>query len=314
MNIVISLMDLFWNKIVRKQDDARIATLKEPEGVKQVCGMRYLEGENPMHLLDVYYPEDVKEKLPVIIDIHGGGWMYGDKELNKMYCLSLAKRGFVVFNISYRLVPEVTVGVQLQDCAHAMKWISENMDEYPCDKEHIMLTGDSAGGMLSAYTAALMSSEELREIFDTVDPKMNLTALTLTSPVAYMNEKGVMSLYTKLMWGENWSSLKTAPYMNLDSLFEKASFPPTAFVTSSGDAIALEQTRRAAEDFRKHGIETKFIEFDTFEGKDLEHVFAVLLPDSKAGKVCIDSYINFYRNHMKTAVKLHGLTLWRKKL
>lgn len=295
MNLVITLMDKFWNNIVRKQDDARIATLKEPEGVKQVCSLRYLEGTNKMHLLDVYYPENTKGKLPVIVDIHGGGWMYGDKELNKMYCLSLAKRGFVVFNISYRLVPEVSLGAQLQDCMHALKWISEHLSEYPCDCEHIMLTGDSAGGMLSAYCAALMSSEELRDIFDVCDPKMKLSMLTLTSPVAYMNDKGIMSVYTKIMWGKTWKSQRTAPYMNLDSLFEKASFPPTVLVTSSGDSMALEQTRRAFADFKAHGVPAKLIEFGTFRGKDLEHVFAVLLPDSEEGKLCIDNYINCYR-------------------
>lgn len=303
MNVVISLMDLFWNKVVKKQDDARIATLREPEGIKQVCGIPYLDDSNPMHLLDVYYPERTEGKLPVIIDIHGGGWMYGDKELNKMYCLSLAKRGFVVFNISYRLVPEVSVGTQLQDCAHALKWISGHMTDFPCDCENIMLTGDSAGGMLSAYSAALMSSAELRDIFDTVDPQMKLTMLTLTSPVAYMNEKGIMSVYTKIMWGKTWKSQRTVNYMNLDSLFDYAQFPPTVLVTSSGDAMALEQTRRAAEDFRKHNVPVKLIDFDTFKGQDLEHVFAVLLPDSEAGKLCIDNYINCYNDIISSKVK-----------
>ncbi|MGN1349118.1 MAG: alpha/beta hydrolase [Acutalibacteraceae bacterium] len=296
MNIVIPLMELFWSKVVKKQDDARIATLSEPDGLTQVCDIPYINDGDKMHLLDIYYPENADKKLPVIIDIHGGGWMYGDKELNKMYCLSLAKRGFAVFNISYRLVPQVSVGQQLQDCACALRWISENMSEYPCDKEHIMLTGDSAGGMLAAYSAALMSSAELRDIFDTVDPKMELEMLTLTSPVAYMNDKGIMSAYTKTMWGKTGKSQRTAPYMNLDSLFDKAKFPPTVMVTSSGDFMANEQTRRAANDFKKNNIPVKLIDFDTFEGKDLEHVFAVLLPDSRAGKLCIDNYINCFRD------------------
>ncbi len=110
------------------------------------------------HLLDVYYPEGTKAdaKLPVIIDIHGGGWMYGDKDLNKYYCLELANRGYVVFNMSYRLAPDVTVNEQLQDCAEALKWINENMESYPCDRSRILLTGDSAGGQLCAYSAALL--------------------------------------------------------------------------------------------------------------------------------------------------------------
>lgn len=295
MNPVISIMSKFWSEIVKKKDDARIATLTEPEGIKQVCDIPYLDDSNPYHLLDVYYPENITENLPVIIDIHGGGWMYADKNLNKMYCLSLAKRGYVVFNISYRLVPDVYVGTQLQDCAYALKWISGHLCDYPCDKEHIMLTGDSAGGMLAAYSAVLMSSAELREIFDTVDPCMKLTMLTLTSPVAYMDEKGAMGLYTKLMWGKTRNSQRTAPYMNLDAILDKGTLPPTAMVTSSGDTMALKQTRRAAEDFKKRNIPVKLIEFQKFDGIDLEHVFAVLLPDSRAGKLCIDNYINYYK-------------------
>ena len=46
-------------------------------------------------------PNNISEndKLPVIIDIHGGGWMYGDKGLNENYCRALADRGYVVFLI-----------------------------------------------------------------------------------------------------------------------------------------------------------------------------------------------------------------------
>lgn len=56
-------------------------------------------------MLDVYRPKSVEGALPVIVDIHGGGWYYGDKELNKYYCMSLVKYGFAVVNVSYRLAP-----------------------------------------------------------------------------------------------------------------------------------------------------------------------------------------------------------------
>ncbi|MGN0464296.1 MAG: alpha/beta hydrolase, partial [Acutalibacteraceae bacterium] len=187
--VFLKLADKFW-KMCEKSDNKLHASQTEPEGIERICDIDYAGDGDRYHLLDVYYPEGTSEKLPVIIDIHGGGWMYGDKDLNKMYCLNLAKRGFVVFNISYRLVPTVTVNEQLQDVALALRWISENMKDYPCVKDEIMLTGDSAGGQLASFSAILMTSSELREIFRAADCGLKLTALALTSPVTDMNVAG----------------------------------------------------------------------------------------------------------------------------
>ncbi len=294
-NAFFSLADKFWLN-TKKNDDKRIATLTEPDGIKRICDLKYIDDGNRYHMLDVYYPENTDGKLPVIIDIHGGGWMYGDKELNKIYCLNLAKRGFVVFNISYRLVPTVTVNEQLKDCAEALKWISEHISEYPCQTENIMLTGDSAGGHLAGFSALLMSSPELREIFDVVDCKMNLTALTLTSPVADMNAGGVLSLYTKAMWGEDYKQKPTYKYMNFTDIVDMGTLPPTCLITSSGDFIAIKQTRHFAKLLKDKGIKTKLLDFEKFEGENLPHVFSVILPESKAGKIAIDTVIRFYND------------------
>lgn len=290
-----SIAEKFWQN-TKKADDKRIATLTEPQGIEQICDKVYIDDGNRYHMLDVYYPENTKGKLPVIIDIHGGGWMYGDKELNKIYCLNLAKRGFVVFNISYRLVPDVTVNEQLQDCAEALKWIGEHMSEYPCDVENIMLTGDSAGGHLAAFSAVLMTNSELRNIFDVVDCNIKLTALTLTSPVADMNPGGALGIYTKAMWGENYKFKQTYPYMNFSDIMDMGQLPPTCLITSSGDFIAIKQTRHFANLMKEKNIPSKLMDFDKFEGENLPHVFSVILPESKAGKIAIDTVIRFYND------------------
>lgn len=303
MHPVIKLMEFSW-KQTEKSDNARLATQSEPEGITQINNLAYIDDGNSYHLLDVYYPEGTEGKIPVIIDIHGGGWMYGDKELNKIYCLNLAKRGFVVFNISYRLAPAVTVNEQLQDCAYALKWISENMKNYPCDTDNIMLTGDSAGGQLSSYSAALLSSEKLRKVFGVVYGNLRLTALMLTSPVPNMKTKGVIGLYTKLMWGENYRNKPTYKYMNLDEIIGFAEYPPTIMITSSGDFLAREQTRKTAELFRIKGIETKLMDFEKYKGKNLPHVFPVLEPESEEGCLAIDAGIRFFRDHIKSKTEV----------
>lgn len=294
MELVYKIGKEFW-KSVKKSDTKRLSTQFPPKNIKEINDIPYICDGDLYHLLDVYYPETAEEKLPVIIDIHGGGWMYGDKELNKIYCMNLAERGFLVFNISYRLVPSVTVNEQLQDIARALRWISENMKNYPCDSKNIMLTGDSAGGQLAAYSAMLTISEEMRNIFDTVDPQMKLDALTLTSPVAYMNSSSPMSVYTSSMWGKNFREKKTYPYMNLSDILPFGQLPPTVLITSSGDLMALEQTKRAYADLRKYSADAKLINFPKFEGKHLPHVFSVIEPQSKAGKIAIDEFISFYK-------------------
>lgn len=293
-----SLAEKFWLN-TKKADDKRIATLTFPKGIKEICDIAYIDDGDRYHLLDVYYPENARGNLPVIIDVHGGGWMYGDKELNKIYCLNLAKRGFVVFNTSYRLVPRVTVKEQLQDVAYALKWINENMANYPCDTENIMLTGDSAGGHLASFSAVLMTSEELRRVFDVVDCNMNLTALTLTSPVADMNAGGAMGLYTTMMWGEGYKNAATYPYMNFSDIMDMGTLPPTCLITSSGDFMALKQTRHFAKLLQEKGIRTKLLDFEKFEGENLPHVFSVILPESKAGKIAIDTVIRFYNEQIE---------------
>ncbi len=285
----------------RKSDAETHARQVKPEGIKEVCDLAYIEDDMWQHKLDVYYPESREsEKLPVIIDIHGGGWMYGDKELNKFYNLYLAKRDFCVFSISYSLVPDCAgPAVQLCEVMLALKWIREHMRDYPADESKIMLTGDSAGGMLAGFAAAALTNEGMRKAYNTVDVDMKLTVLALTSPVAYMNVKGVIGFYTKKMWKEGYKDKPTYRYMNLDEVIADAIMPPTFMVTSSGDMLGLKQTRRAAADFRKQGIEVKLMDWPDYEGQKLPHVFSVLEPNLKPGIQTIDEMCAFFRAHFE---------------
>ena len=79
----MSLFTFFWDKIVEPKDTARIKTLRVPS-LSENNNIAYLDGGNAYHKLDVYSQEE-NFKQPTIIDIHGGGWYYGDKELNRIY-------------------------------------------------------------------------------------------------------------------------------------------------------------------------------------------------------------------------------------
>lgn len=296
MSIFFAICKVHWKK-VKKSDTKNIASQTEPEGIKRICNIPYIDDGNPLHLLDVFYPENTSEKLPVIIDIHGGGWMYGTKDLNKIYCLNLSKRGYTVFNISYRLVPEVTVYEQLKDVMAALEYISMHLREYPCDADNIMLTGDSAGGMLASYAAALLSSEKLRGVFGTAAPAMKLKTLLLTSPAASAKKQGISSIYTTKMWGRGYKKAPGYGYMNFDEIACEADFPPTCLITSSGDFLARRQTIEQAELLKNKGVDVLLLDYPKYDGVGLPHVFSVLASESKAGKDAIEKALAFCRNY-----------------
>lgn len=300
-DLIVKIMQVSW-KFCDKSDKKRMATQTPPENVVKVKDIPYIDDGNPYHKFDVFYPEGkiAKEGLPVIIDIHGGGWMYATKDLNEYYCMELAKKGYCVFSISYRLVPDVTVNEQIKDCTEALAFIRANMKDYPANKKTVMLTGDSAGGQLALYSTILNNNPDAREIFGTVDTKLNIKCLLLTSPVTYAKSGGWFSIYTKKMWGKDYETKSTYNYMDLNEIMELANdMPPTYFITSSGDTLAHDQTVNAYNYFVEKGYECEIEDFtDLRNGKKLPHVFSVLDPFDEYGQKAIDNALDYYQKSL----------------
>lgn len=296
-NLIIKILQLVW--ISCNTSDAKAHEKQTPPEVEMVKDIPYIDDENQFHKLDVFQPKNNDKALPVIIDIHGGGWMYATKDLNEYYCRELANKGNIVFSISYRLAPDVTVPEQIQDTAMALAYISEHLNEYNHNGK-VILTGDSAGGMLAAYNTVLMQSGELRDKFGTVNPMLDINALILTSPVPNMKSAGMTGVYTKMLWGKNYKNSELYSYMDLDEIIDMAeNMPPTYFLTSSGDSIANGQTHHAYDLFQQKGIKSEIADFGVDEnGKKLPHVFSVLDPFSQSGQNAIDGALEFCNENM----------------
>ena len=152
------------SSIVRRQfkegDDIRDAGLTTPEDVIRYDDIAYGK-DSEMQVLDVYRPKDAEGRiLPVIVSVHGGGWVYGDKERYQYYCMSLAQRGFAVVNFSYRLAPEHQFPASLKDTNLAFAWVLKHKDEYGMDMENLFAVGDSAGAQMLSMYADICTNEE----------------------------------------------------------------------------------------------------------------------------------------------------------
>ena len=94
--------------------------------------------------------------FPLLVYLHGGGWVIGDLESHDAPCRLLTnKAGCVTVSVDYRLAPEHKFPAGVEDCFAAVKWVAEHAKELNADANRLAVGGDSAGGNLSAVVAQL---------------------------------------------------------------------------------------------------------------------------------------------------------------
>ena len=154
----MSIMSFMMRRGCKKGDAKRDAGLEYPDNVVRVEDISY--GPHKMNVLDVYRPQDAPAKLPVIVSVHGGGWVYGDKNLYQYYCMSLAQRGFVVVNFTYRLSPEHKFPCHLEDTVRVFDWVQKEGAKYGMDRDNVFAVGDSAGGHILSLFCLMCTNPE----------------------------------------------------------------------------------------------------------------------------------------------------------
>jgi acetyl esterase/lipase len=107
------------------------------------------------------------------MQIHGGGWVIGDKREQGIPLLQhMAAQGWVGFNVNYRLSPFVAFPDHLIDLKRGLAWIREHADEYDIDPDFICVTGGSAGGHLTALMGLTQNDPAYQPGFEDADTSL----------------------------------------------------------------------------------------------------------------------------------------------
>jgi acetyl esterase/lipase len=140
-------------------------------GVKHVRGVEFARVDGRRLKLDVYMPAaPASSPRPAIVQVHGGGWVFGSRREQAIPLLNhLAANGWVGFNIDYRLSPDATLPEHVIDVKRAIAWVREHAEEYGVDPSFIAITGGSAGGHLSALAALTSDDRSLQPGFEEAD-------------------------------------------------------------------------------------------------------------------------------------------------
>lgn len=294
-------------KMFEDGDSARDAGLVTPEDVERFDNISYgVHGE--WNLLDVYRPEGAAQPLPVIVSVHGGGWVYGDKDVYQHYCMSLAQHGFVVVNFSYRLSPEVIYPEHLQDVNAVMHWVKAHLPEYGGDLSRLCMIGDSAGAQMAAMYACALTNPDVRERLSLDVPEVRIRAIALNCGVYEMRdglcrvdgsaspEEGEELVRTVL--GEDYG--EQALCLGQPADFVTATFPPAFVMTSNGDFLRNQQ-HIMIDALERNGVPYEFHEYGD-ETETLWHVFHCNIR-SDAARVCNDAECDFFRKWTSPALR-----------
>lgn len=266
------------------------------EGLKEFRDISYKNRSEKELKMDIFQPVvDKPTDLPVIINIHGGGLIDGNKNLSVGFCCQLAKRGYLVFSLEYRLIPAVRVYEQFDDVCAGMDCIGSKLVDFDVDFTRIYLVAESAGAYLATYVAAMKKSKALQEAIGYEPTRMVFNAMGLISGMFYTTRKDSLGRFlSRSIYGKDQRSLEMAKYTNPEHPEIIYNIPPCFLVTSKADMLerytldfAGELGNKGVEHFLRHmGSDSKLI-----------HAFPVLRPDLPESERVINEIIDWFKAH-----------------
>jgi acetyl esterase len=134
------------------------AARPERHNLERLKDIPYQASGRSEHLLDVYRPRR-PGPLPVVLYVHGGGFRILSKDSHWIMGLAFARRGYLVFNINYRLAPRYPYPAALEDVCRAYGWVLENASRFGGDPSRLVFAGESAGANLVTSLALSCSYE-----------------------------------------------------------------------------------------------------------------------------------------------------------
>lgn len=245
------------------------ATESTKFGIQRHGSIVYHTGETYRLTCDVYQPLPEVEsdsKMPAIVMIHGGAWRAGTKFSMLRHARRLARVGYVVMAINYRLAPKYPWPAQIEDCRAALDWLNKHAAQYHVDTDRVGVYGYSAGAQMACLLAA--TNEE--------NPVIKIKAVAAGGTPAEFSWIDADSNALAYWLG--------APRSDAEDVYQNAS--PTTFVTPDDPPFFLfhgetdlivpaESARRLHAALQKNNVESKLVEVPgyghiaTFSNMDL---------------------------------------------
>ena len=275
------------NPTGREKERRRQRNLPIPENIESDLDVSYRTENGNTLKCNILIPKDSgNNKLPVIVMIHGGGFLFGDRRGNLPFRIMMAERGYLVYCIEYRLLYETDFFGALADVNHGLQFVKDSLVQYNGDPERISVTGESAGGLLALYSTAMCGSGTVREQMGVFCPDIKIRGLILSSGMLYTTRLDyIAAVYKRDLYGKRTKDKEFMKYMNPENPEVIDSLPKVCLVSGHGDFLRS-MTLRYAKALDKAQHPNLLLDYDN--KKKLPHAFATLMPMLAESRDAID--------------------------
>ena len=253
------------------------------DSIKVERDIAYVSDGHERQVLDLYLPASSDGPRPLVIWIHGGAWLQGDK--GRCPATALVDRGFVVASLNYRLSQHAIFPAQIHDCSAAIRWLRAHHEQYGIDPDKVGVWGASAGGHLAAMLGTSAGrlagdlgnpdeSSQVQAVLDWFGPSDLLTMNEQAGSRGSINHDAADSPESRLVGAaiQDVPDLARAAsplfYLSRSQLVREngspdeppASLPPFLIVHGDQDTLVpLAQSRTLHERLRELGVTSELI-------------------------------------------------------
>jgi acetyl esterase/lipase len=262
---------------VRLVEAARPFTFGHPDVVR-VRNVLHHQGEGYALRADVFHRKDLPQNAPVVVYVHGGGWIVGFKRYQGLPLMHrLAAEGFVCVSIDYRLSPVATFPDHLIDVKRGIAWAKKNAAQYGGDPGFVAVCGNSAGAHLAALAALTWDNAALQPGFEDDDTRVDACVALygvydVTNRFKHWPGQGLLPFWENVI-----AKKKRATHPEVFSLASpidqiRPDAPPFFLMHGTRDSLVpISESRRFAKALR----ETSKAEVLLAEIDDAQHAFEI---------------------------------------
>ncbi len=260
----------------------------------------YIDDGEDYHKVDLYGTSS-PEKLPVVIEVHGGGFVGGDRAKNTSHCEFFAERGYKVVATDYPRIPR---NGDFKDSIQALftsyQWVADHADEYGFDMSRVLLSGDSAGGYYVLLSCAISNSEELQQYFDITLPSFDFNGYVTTCPLADIrsmqddlhqdngpNAHIAQAIGANLLLDEDLMS-----HLDLMQSVDATAFEGLYMLTTPDDTVTGKAVLTFDQYLTDNNVDHVTVSYDSVEN-DIGHTFNISHPDFSESKVANQDMVDY---------------------
>ena len=261
-----------------------------PEDIEEIKNIEYKNVNGKSLQLDIYRPEAIHAKPPLLVFIHGGAWKSGKRSDYLVYLISFARKGYITATVSYRLLDENPYPACAEDIRDAVKWFFNNSGEYGYDPGRIAVIGGSAGAhlaMLAAYgwggtdiADTTMTDNRIRAVVDIYGPADLTTEYARNHPL-------VTSFLARLYDESPELFLEASPVNYLDK-----NDPPTLILHGTSDRLVPV----SQSDDLKARLDSLGVPCTLYRLPGWPHTMDIV---ERVNKFCQDRMEEFFKEYLK---------------